>query len=74
MKLNYEIIDVTKYDSLKKLIIVTSYVIRFVKNLIENQWGNARQNSEYRREVYPYCIDEYNHALKLWITNEHKLV
>ena len=37
MKLNYEIIDVTKYDSLKKLIIVTSYVIRFVKNLIENQ-------------------------------------
>ena len=37
MKLNYEIIDVTKYDSLKKLITVTSYVIRFVKNLIENQ-------------------------------------
>ena len=56
----HEIIEFTKYSSFKKLMMVTCYVLRFIKNILNKV-------SKIREEIN---ADEYNIALTLCIKNE----
>ena len=53
------IVDVSRYSTLTKLLTVTAYVLRFVKNL---------QNQE-SRQVGPLSAKERQQACKRWIQN-----
>ena len=56
----HKIIEITRYISFKKLIMVTRYVLRLIKNISNNV-------KKIREEIN---ADEYCIALKLWIKNE----
>ena len=63
-------IDITRSSSLKKLIIVTGYVITFVNNLkgtLKNDNANILLESTL-------TIDEYNNALNLYIKMEQGIL
>ena len=60
----HKIIEITRYSSFKKLMMVTCYMLRFIKNI-------SNKVSKIRKEVN---ADEYNVALKLWIKNEQSLL
>ena len=57
----HNMIDITRFSSLKKLIIVTGYVIRFVNNL-KGTWKNDNANVLLENKL---TIDEYKNALNL---------
>ena len=60
----HKIIEITRYSSFKKLMMVTWYVLRFIKNI-------SNKVNKIREEING---DEYNIALKLWIKNEQSLL
>ena len=59
----HKIIEIIRYNSFKKLIMVTCYVLRFIKN-ISNKVNKIREEID---------IGECNIALKLWTKNEQLL-
>ena len=62
----HNVIDTTRFSLLKKLVIVTAYVIRFVNNLKNNNANGLLENT--------LTIDEYNNALNLWIKTEQEIL
>ena len=60
----HKIIEITRYSSFKKLIVVTCYYLRFIKN-------NSNKINKIREQKN---VDEYNIALKLWIKKEQSLL
>ena len=60
----HKIIEITRYSSFKKLIVVTCYLLRFIKN-------NSNKINKIREQMN---VDEYNIALKLWIKKEQSLL
>ena len=60
----HKIIEITRYSSFKKLMMVICYVLRFIKNI-------SNKVNKIREEING---DEYNIALKLWIKNELSLL
>ncbi|XP_028403430.1 uncharacterized protein LOC114526129 [Dendronephthya gigantea] len=63
------VIDCTKYSSLKKLIVVTGYVRRYVNNVRKR----AKQLTDVIVEEF-LTVDEYESALSLWIKAEQRLI
>ena len=59
------IIDVNRFSSLKKLLIVTGFVLRFARNLLKI----VRKNGDLIKEE-TLTLNEYNEAFDLWIKNE----
>ena len=64
------VIDITRFSSLKKLIIVTGYVIRFVNNLK----GTLKNDNANVLLENTLTIDEYKNALNLWIKTEQEIL
>ena len=62
----HNVTDTTRFSLLKKLVIVTAYVIRFVNNLKNNNANGLLENT--------LTIDEYNNALNLWIKTEQEIL
>ena len=62
----HNVIDTTRFILLKKLVIVTAFVIRFVNNLKNNNANGLLGNT--------LTIDEYNNALNLWIKTEQEIL
>ena len=64
------IIDNTKFCSLKKLIMVTGYVLRFASNVIKR--------IKKKKELVIYddmlTIEEYNGAYDLWVKSEQSIL
>ena len=60
----HKIIETTRYSSFKKLMMVTRYVLRFIKNI----------SNKVNKIIEEINADEYNIALKLWIKNEQSLL
>ena len=60
------VIDIRRFSSLKKLIIVPSFVIRFVNNLK----GTLKNDNTNVLLENTLTIDEYKNALNLWIKAE----
>ena len=64
------VIDCTRYSSLKKLLLTTGYVMRFVNNLrkrVGKLHGDMVKDSVL-------TFDEYDEALKIWIKEGHLLM
>ena len=62
--------DIKRFSLLKKLVIVTGYVIRFendVKGTLKNNDTNALSENTL-------TIDEYKNALNLWIKAEQEIL
>ena len=59
----HNVIDITRFSSLKKLIIVTGYVLRFLNSLK----GSLKIDNANVLLENTLTIDEYNNALNLWI-------
>ena len=57
------IIDISRYSSLNKLINVTSYVLRFVKNIMSRV-----RNEELIKDTL--SVEERDQAVDLWIKYE----
>ena len=57
------IIDVEKFSSLKKLLRVTAYVLRFV----DGCWKRTREINEVK-------VEEMNHVLNLWVKGEQRKI
>ena len=66
----YNLIDITRFSSLKKLIIVTGYVIRFVNNLK----GTLKNDNANVLLENTLTIDEYKNVLNLWIKMEQEIL
>ena len=66
----HNVIDITRFSSMKKLIIVTGYVIRFVDNLK----GTVRNDDTNALLENTLTIDEYKNELKLWIKTEQEIL
>ena len=66
----HNVIDITRFSSLKKLIIVTGYVITFVNNLK----GTLRNDNANILLESTLTIDEYNNALNLCIKTEQGIL
>ena len=62
----HNVTDTARFSLLKKLVIVTAYVIRFVNNLKNNNANGLLENT--------LTIDEYNNALNLWIKTEQEIL
>ena len=58
------IINIEKYSSLKKLILITSYVMRFINNLLSRVKIGVNVTSGV------ITLDESVKSEKLWIMNE----
>ena len=63
-------IDCTRHRSLKKLLLTTGYVMRFVNNLKK---GVGKQHSDMVDDSV-LKVDEHNKALMMWIKEEQMLV
>ena len=64
------VIDCTRYSSLRKLLLTTGYVMRFMNNLkkrVGKLHGDMVKDSVL-------TFDEYDEALKIWIKEEHLLM
>ena len=66
----HNVIDITRFSSLKKLIIVTGYVIRFLNNLK----GTLKKENINALLDNTLAIDENNNALNLWIKTEQEIL
>ena len=64
------VIDIRRFSSLKKLIIVPSFVIRFVNNLK----GTLKNDNTNVLLENTLTIDEYKNALNLWIKAEQEIL
>ena len=64
------VIDCTRYTSLKKFLLTTGYVMRFVNNL--RQRVGKLHGDMVKDSVLTF--DEYDEALKIWIKEEHLLM
>ena len=64
------VIDCTRYSSLKKLVLTTGYVMRFVINLRKRV---GKKHSDMVNDIV-LTIDEYNKALMMWIKEEQILM
>jgi aminopeptidase N len=63
------VIDCTRYSSLKKLIVTTAYVMRFINNLRKR----VKKQSNVITDVY-LKVDEYETALSMWIKDEQLVI
>ena len=63
------VIDSTRYSSLKKLVMVTCYVKRFVTNLL----NSIKRPTEAVHDEIP-GVAEYNQSLDSWIADEQKQI
>ena len=63
------VIDCNKFSSLKKLIVTTGYVLRFIKNLRKRI---TKQENLITDDVL--TVAEFNEALQLWIKDEQHLM
>ena len=65
-KLISDVIDVTNYSSLKKLITVTGFVLRFINNIKARVHNKEEEiiNEDYLTVV------EYENSLRLWVISE----
>ena len=59
-------IEITSFSTIKKLIIITGYIIRFV-NSLKGTLKNDNTNVLLEKTL---TINEYNNALNLWIKSE----
>ena len=59
------IVDASRYSSLKTLLIVTCFVVRFKDNLL----AKLRKNDFIKGQI---TTKEFNEAEKLWIISEQK--
>ena len=59
-------IEITSFSTMKKLIIITGYIIRFV-NSLKGTLKNDNTNVLLEKTL---TINEYNNALNLWIKSE----
>ena len=64
----HNVIDITRFSSLKKLIIVNGYIIPFVNNL---KGTLKKANILLENKL---TIDEYNNELNLWIKTEQEIL
>ena len=64
------LIDITRFSLLKKLIIITGYVIRFVNDL-KRALKNNNTNVLLENTL---TIDEYKNVLKLRIKTEQEIL
>ena len=64
------LIDITRFSLLKRLIIITSYVIRFVNDL-KRTLKNDNTNVLLENTL---TIDEYKNVLKLRIKTEQEIL
>lgn len=60
------IIDIEKYSNLRKLLRVTSYVLRFIQRCRSTRELNQRRKSQCEAESYIH-LDEINKATFVWI-------
>ena len=69
------VIDCTRYSSLKKMILTTGYVMRFVNNLkkryLKKRFGTLDDDIVNDSVL---TVDEYNKALEMWIKEEQTLM
>ncbi|CAB4007545.1 PREDICTED: uncharacterized protein LOC100197852 [Paramuricea clavata] len=63
------VIDCTRYSSLKKLVLVTGYVIRFIKNVRKRV---KKQDDLVCEDVL--TVSEYNAASHMWVKDEQLLM
>ena len=63
-------IDIRRFSLLKKLVIVTGYIMRFVNNLKETL-KNDNTNVSLENAL---TIDEYKNVLNLWIQAEQEIL
>ena len=63
------VIDCNKFSSVKKLIVTTGYVLRFIKNLRKRI---TKQENLITDDVL--TVVEFNEALQLWIKDEQHLM
>ena len=66
----HNVIDIRRFSSLKKLIIITGFVIRFVNNLK----GTLKNDNTNVLLENTLTIDEYKNALNLWIKAEQEIL
>ena len=66
----YNVIDITRFSSLKKLIMVTGYVFRFINNL------KSKIKTEISKLVFDNVLtfDEYERAINLWVVAEQEML
>ena len=64
------VIDIRRFSLLKKLVIVTGYIMRFVNNLKETL-KNDNTNVSLENAL---TIDEYKNVLNLWIQAEQEIL
>ena len=63
-------IEITRFSIMKKLIIVTGYVIRFVNSLK----GTLKKDNTNVLLENTLTINEYNNTLNLWIKSEQEIL
>ena len=63
-------IDIRRFSLLKKLVIVTGYIMRFVNNLKETL-KNDNINVSLDNAL---TTDEYKNVLNLWIQAEQEIL
>ena len=63
-------IDIRRFSLLKKLVIVTGYIMRFVNNLKETL-KNDNINVSLENAL---TTDEYKNVLNLWIQAEQEIL
>ena len=63
------VIDCNKFSSLKKLIVTTGYVLRFIKNLRKRI---TKQENLITDDML--TVAQFNEALQLWIKDEQHLI
>ena len=66
----HNVIDITRFSSLKKIIIVTGYAIPFVNNLK----GTLKNDNANVLLENTFTIDEYNNALNLCVKTEQEIL
>ena len=64
------VIDIRRFSLLKKLVIVTGYIMRFVNNLKETL-KNDNINVSLENAL---TTDEYKNVLNLWIQAEQEIL
>ena len=64
-QLYQQVVDVTKFSSIRRLLLVTAFVLRFKNNLI-NKW----KRKEHLIVTGDIHLEEINHAEELWVKRE----
>ena len=66
----HNVIGIRRFSSLKKLIIIIGFVVRFVNNLK----GTLKNDNTNRLLENTLTIDEYKNALNLWVKAEQEIL